>query len=138
MVTPRLIRPIRVEIVQVPLVEEEMDEIWRTPERTTDEILDDPSTPRVIVKAQVTFRRFEELTPVAAGSDDSTDGYLIITEATQDKYSFKANDHVIRLLPSRKKCTSVRLRILQVRPVAQRGTFGLYRLDFRDDARGNQ
>ena len=136
MVTPRLLKPLKVEILKFPFGEEAQDNIWRTTERTTEEILDDPSTPRAIVKAQITFKSFDELAPVVSGSNETTDGYLIITEATQDRHGFKANDHVIRLLPIGKKCRSVRLRIIEVRPAAQRSSFGLYRIEFKDDSRG--
>jgi hypothetical protein len=136
-VKPRLIRPIRVEIAKFPFGEEEQDEVWRTPIRDTDAILDDPDTPRVVVKAQVKFGSFEDLEMVPTGSDESTDGYLIIDEKTQDIHNFKPSDHVIRLLARGKKPVCTRLRITQVKPAAQRETFGLVRLNFKDDSRGH-
>ena len=136
MVKPRLIKPMRVEILKYPAVTEAQNKIWRTPERKIEEIVADPDLPRVIIKAQVTFKKYEELMPVASGSNEDTDGYLVITEATQDIHRFKTNDHVIRLLGPGNKCRSVQLRVLEVRPWAQTGFFGLYRMSFKDDSRG--
>lgn len=136
MVKPRLIHKMKVEITKYPRGELQQDDVWRTPLKITREIIEDPDTPRVTISAQVRFGDFETLEPKATGSDEGTDGYLIIEEHQQVKHRFKVNDHVTKIFRGQLDHLCVLLRIVKVLPVAQRKTFGLFRLDFKDDSRG--
>lgn len=136
MVKPRLLFPIYVEIAILPLSSMEMDEDWNTPVDVVDEVIDDPLTPRVRVKAQVMFSGHDDLTPTAGGDDESGGGYLIISSKTQRLHQFKTNDFVTKIFQRKGPCLNVRHRITKVTPKAQRGSFDLWKLTFEKDARG--
>lgn len=124
------------EIAQLPISKVEQDTVWRTPKETMDQQPFLDKAPKVILWAQLTFGEYSTLTPVATGSDEDTSGYLIIRERDQERNKFKPNDFLTRVFPRGRTPVVLNLRIFRVRPAAQRENFGLYRLEFGDDARG--
>lgn len=137
MPTPRLLRPTTLEVAILPLAEEEMDHIWRTARRTPQEMIDDPQTPKVRLRAQVQMGRMEYLHITRTGDAEDSDGYFLITARDQALYRLKTNDQVIGLLVSRQWKT-VRWLIISVKPVAQYEEFGLWKVNFKEAKRGGE
>lgn len=134
MVAPRLIHTMRVKIAKPDWPLEIRDEVLRTT-RLIEEIIDDPRTPKVIVGCQISFSQFVLLTPTDVGDDRNIQGYLIVTDRTQTRHDFKNNDFIVSFLPRGKKEMPFLAKVLEVRPVAQRDSFGLHRISFQKEAR---
>lgn len=136
MVKPKLIHAITIEVLQVRL-DEEMDDVWGAPVREIEDIINDPKTPRVTMKAQINFDEYNMLDQTTIGNDPSSAGYGLITERSQERYQLRVNDFIMRIIGKGGKIIcSDPLRITQVEPVAQRSTFGLFRFTFKRDKRG--
>ena len=128
----RLLWPLEVDILRPRRADIPMDEDFREPAATDEDIL--LNSRPVRVSAQVSFSQFEDQAMRFTGDDQTVVGYLIITERDQGLYDFKANDKIVAI-HSRNTIDKTPYRITHVRPRAQKaGSFGLYKLDFKEDA----
>lgn len=137
MIVPRLISPIRVKIARIPSDEIEQDHVFRVPEERmmSRELLE--RAPKFVVWAQFDFAKgFDTLTMTATGSNDLTEGSFCVTAATQRCHNLKRNDFVVGIIQNNGREIEVQLRIHEVKPFAQRGSFGLYKASYRQVSRG--
>lgn len=133
-IAPRLLAPINVDIAVVPRGQVLIDPVYREPLMTIEEIID--ISTKVRIKAQVEMAQYDQLSMMPPGNDSDTMGKLIYLARDQQKYEFQVNDWVIGI---QGLClANNRLRITHVRPRAQFGVFGLWRIDFKADATGTR
>jgi len=130
---PNLLWPLTITIEPTPEVP--LDEEFREPTLSEDEIKKLALDGRFRVKAQMFFNQFNQANMKFSGDDEDTRARAVIRKRAQRKYKIKAHWRIVEIIERDGTVTSCDFRISEVRPKAQRGTFGLYYLFFEDLAR---
>jgi hypothetical protein len=125
-----LLFPTKVRIEKLD-VQQEMDDDFRSPRWTRQELLDRGVVPVVrTINAQVTFASELVDAPVFTGDNEETGVQLVILAADQRRYDFRVDDFVVGIMDKRLGIwRSYELRIHEVRPIAQKSDgFQFYRI----------
>ena len=131
-IAPRLIWPLKLRIAPNPADLIEYDEDLREPKQSEEELEALARERSFIVKAQLVHQSFEQSRMKFTGDDEATGSRAVITRATQRRYNIKPHWRIIEIIEKRGEVHPVEYKITEVRPTAQKGTFGLYLLFFED------
>jgi hypothetical protein len=131
-IAPKLIWPLKIRIAPNPADLIEYDEDLLEPVQPEQELEDLARERSFVVQAQLVHTAFARSSMKFTGDDEDTRSRAVITRATQRRYNIKAHWQIIEIIEKRGEIQAVNFKITEVRPTAQKGTFGLYLLFFED------